>query len=190
VNLRTSTANLARGARSVPLQEPTETIKQAVSPANSLQPGHGEELFQHSHRELGNDCLAGWSVDSEVTRADIARQHWDRGMLSASGRSDDEPIEFPWDNRADGVGGVVAFAATAFSLMALGLHFHNNYEYYGIHYPYLVWGLVAIGFLAPGVYVWKHAIYELPSQFSLRTLLIAATIIAIVLGLAVLLYRS
>jgi hypothetical protein len=33
------------------------------------------------HR-AGNDRLARPSVDREVTRAALTRQHWDRGMLS------------------------------------------------------------------------------------------------------------
>jgi hypothetical protein len=93
------------------------------------------------------------------------------------------------------VGGVVAFAATALSVIMLGDALHGNYEIYteypNSHGVALCFVMGAIGFLAPGFISWKqYADYKLPSQFSLRNLLIATTIIAIVLGLAVFLYRT
>jgi hypothetical protein len=92
--------------------------------------------------------------------------------------------------------GVVAFAATAFSLFELGLELLGNFDYF-FAYPHsfgvaLSFVAGAIGFLAPGVIVWKRhnfAEYKIPSQFGLRTLLIVMTVIAVILGLAVLLYR-
>jgi hypothetical protein len=95
------------------------------------------------------------------------------------------------------VGGVVAFAATALSLIMLGDALHGNYEIYteypNSHGVALCFVIGALGFLAPGFISWKlhnFADYKLPSQFSLRNLLVATTIIAIVLGLAVFLYRT
>ena len=69
--------------------------------------------------------------------------------------------------------------------MDLGSALHNNYYYYGSSLD-LVLVLVAggIGFLAPGIIVWKpHK--ELFLHFSLRALLIATTLVAVVLGLVV-----
>jgi hypothetical protein len=106
-----------------------------------------------------------------------------------------DPLNFLGTFVLMAVCGIGAFVLTAFSLFELGLALHGNYEIY-TQYPHshgiaLCFVIGAIGFLAPGFIVWKlHTGYKFPSQFSLRNLLIAATIIAIVLGAAVLLYRN
>ena len=43
---------------------------------------------------------------------------------------------------------------TILILMMLGSKYHDNYEYYGINYPVLVWGPAVLGFLTPGFLVW------------------------------------
>ena len=77
--------------------------------------------------------------------------------------------------------GSLAFVAAITFFMNLGLKLHGNYEYYG-GTPALVFifGFSVIGFLAPGGIIWylhKHS-----WRISLRTLLIAMTIVAAILG--------
>jgi hypothetical protein len=48
----------------------------------------------------------------------------------------------------------------------------------------------AIGFLAQGVIIWKPHKIELSSQFSLRALLIATTVVAVMLGMIAWLDRA
>ncbi len=87
------------------------------------------------------------------------------------------------------VSGIVTYVTAIVILMELGTKFHGNYEYYG-SFPALIllYGLGAIGFLAPGVVVWYLHKRGPPWRFSLRTLLIATTVIAIVLGIGVSFY--
>ena len=67
--------------------------------------------------------------------------------------------------------------------------FHDNYEYYGSYWiVILLYGLSAIGFLAPGVAVWYFHKREPPWHFSLRSLLVATTLIAVLLGVIVLFF--
>lgn len=80
--------------------------------------------------------------------------------------------------------GVAAFVATITFFMNLGLKRHGNYEYYG---SWPVAGLIylagAIGFLAPGMVMWRLRARPIPSQFSLRSVLIAMTLVAVLAGL-------
>lgn len=79
--------------------------------------------------------------------------------------------------------GLIAYVTALITLMGLGTKFHGNYEYYGRYYLiYLfLFGSAAVGFLAPGGVVWYLHHKERPLQFSLRTLFIATTLIAVVL---------
>ena len=53
------------------------------------------------------------------------------------------------------VSGIVTYATTLVILMELGTKLHGNYEYYGNLLPLIfLYGVGAIGFLAPGVVVW------------------------------------
>jgi len=87
------------------------------------------------------------------------------------------------------VSGIVLYVTAILIVMELGIKFHGNFEYYAQNYPILglpfIFGLGAIGFLAPGVVVWHLHKRERPLQFSLRTLLIAMTLICVVLGIGV-----
>jgi hypothetical protein len=86
--------------------------------------------------------------------------------------------------------GVGAFMFALMLLMELGTKHHANYEHYG-QTPAVALVFVAggLGFLAPGVVVWYLRNRQLPWRFSLRTLLIVATIIAIALCAIVTLSR-
>jgi hypothetical protein len=92
--------------------------------------------------------------------------------------------------------GIGGYAATGVFLWIVGSSLHHDVSYnWKFPVTLLPYGGGAIGFLAPVVYLGPGVIGNLvdqqrPWQFSLRTLLIAATIIAVILGLAVLLYRS
>lgn len=87
------------------------------------------------------------------------------------------------------VSGVVTYVTTIVILMGLGTKFHDNYEYYGGHLALtLLYGLGAIGFMVPGVVVWYLDKRGPPWRFSLRTLLVATTLIAVVLGIVVLFF--
>lgn len=80
--------------------------------------------------------------------------------------------------------GIVTYVTMIVILMGLGTKFHGNYEYYGSYSALiLLYGLGAIGFLAPGVVVWYLHKRGPPWHFSLRTLLIAMTLLAFVLGI-------
>ena len=84
------------------------------------------------------------------------------------------------------VGGLLTYVTTIVILMGLGTKFHDNYEYYGSFSALiLLYGLGAIGFLAPGVVVWYFHKRGPPWQFSLRALIIATTLIVVVLGVVV-----
>jgi hypothetical protein len=84
------------------------------------------------------------------------------------------------------VGGIVMYVTTIVILMGLGTKFHGNYEYYGSYSALiLIYGLGAIGFLAPGVVAWYLYKREHPWQFSLRALVIATALIAVLLGVVV-----
>jgi hypothetical protein len=92
--------------------------------------------------------------------------------------------------------GIGGYAATGVFLWIVGSSLHHDVSYnWTFPVTLLPYGGGAIGFLAPVVYLGPAVIGNLvdqqrPWQFSLRTLLIAATIIAVILGLAVLLYRG
>lgn len=87
------------------------------------------------------------------------------------------------------VSGIATFVTALTIVMEFGTKFHGNYEYYGSFLALiLLYGLGAIGFLAPGVVVWYLHKRGPPWRFSLRTLLIATTVIAVVLGIAVSFY--
>ena len=80
--------------------------------------------------------------------------------------------------------GAGAYVMAVSYLMHLGLKLHGNYEYYGSTPAIaLIFVAGAMGFAAPGVVVWYLWNIELSWRFSLRTLLIAITLIAVVLGL-------
>jgi hypothetical protein len=83
--------------------------------------------------------------------------------------------------------GVAAFMTTAATEIEFGL---SDYEYQSK--PAAVFAIVvgAIGFLFPAVIIWKPHKIDPSSQFSLRTLLIATTVVAIVLGLIGVVVRS
>jgi hypothetical protein len=80
-------------------------------------------------------------------------------------------------------GGFFAFGAAATFLMNLGIKLHSNYEYYGQMfyggYPSLVFifGISAIGFLAPGFIIWW--LHKRAWQVSLLTLFIVMTLVAV-----------
>ena len=86
--------------------------------------------------------------------------------------------------------GVVAFATAVVFFMRLGLKQHNNYEYYG-SWPVLmlVYGVGLAGFLIPGLLVWRLSSKQPRWQFSLRSLLVAMTVIAVALTVVVLIFR-
>ena len=50
--------------------------------------------------------------------------------------------------------GAGTLIGTVLTLMKLGSQYHNNYEYYGMNYPGLVWGPAVLGFFTPGFLVW------------------------------------
>jgi hypothetical protein len=80
-------------------------------------------------------------------------------------------------------GAAATIGATSFS-MSLGLKYHNNYEYYGKLPAMLLIPFAAIvGFVVPGIVIWRLHINRW--RVSLRTLLIATTLVAVVLGLVV-----
>lgn len=83
--------------------------------------------------------------------------------------------------------GVAAYVMALMFLMELGTKLHGNYEYYGsFSVVVLIYVAGAMGFLAPGFIVWhlcnRHN-RELSWQFSLRTLLIAMTLVAVTFGI-------
>ncbi len=64
--------------------------------------------------------------------------------------------------------------------MNLGLKYHGNFEYYrGYSTMILIYAFGALGFLAPGVILWNLQNRTPPWQFSLRALLIAMALIAV-----------
>ena len=68
--------------------------------------------------------------------------------------------------------------------MSLDLKYHDNYEYYGQTPAVLLIPTAAIvAFVVPGVIVWR--LHKNQWRVSLRTLLIATTLVAVVLGLIV-----
>ena len=87
---------------------------------------------------------------------------------------------------------VISFVATlagaVWGLMTLGLRRHGNYQYYGQTSTfYLVCVAAAVGFFAPAVAAWylcKRSGTTLPWQFSVRTLFIVVTLLAVLLGTA------
>ena len=92
--------------------------------------------------------------------------------------------------------GIGGYAATGVFLWIVGSSLHHDVSYnWTFPMTLLPYGGGAIGFLAPVVFLGPAVIGNLvdqqrPWQFSLRNLLIAATIIAVILGLAVFLYRT
>ena len=89
--------------------------------------------------------------------------------------------------------GVGAFVWTLTYLMALGTKFHGNYEYYGgTPAVYVIFVAGALGFAAPGLIVWylcNRPIPQLSGRFSLRTMLIVVTVVALLIGVVSVLYR-
>jgi hypothetical protein len=82
------------------------------------------------------------------------------------------------------VSGSGAVLASLSFLMSLGTRNHGNYEYYGqTPAVALIFVAGALGFAAPAVIVWY--LHKSSWRLSLRTLLIATTMIAVVLGLVV-----
>jgi hypothetical protein len=80
--------------------------------------------------------------------------------------------------------GAAAFAGMLAFLMKLGLKRHDSYEYYGGNLGLiLTFGAAAVGFLVPGLIVWCLSQREIRWQFSLRSLLIAMTLVALLLGI-------
>ncbi len=90
------------------------------------------------------------------------------------------------------VSGIVAYVTAIVIVMELGSKFHGSYEYYGVKggllTGILLYSVGAIGFLAPGVVVWYLNKRGPPWRFSLRAMLIAMTVIAVLLGMAVLFF--
>jgi len=85
-----------------------------------------------------------------------------------------------------GASGFVTYVTAIIILMELGTKFHGNYEHYGSYWAViLLYGLAALGFLAPGAVVWYLQHKERPLQFSLRALFVATTAIAVVLVIVV-----
>jgi hypothetical protein len=79
--------------------------------------------------------------------------------------------------------GIGAYVLAMILLMDLGSRFHGNYEYYGQTLAIaLIFVAGALGFLAPGIVVWYLLITKQPLRFSLRTLLVAMTIVAVLLA--------
>jgi hypothetical protein len=80
--------------------------------------------------------------------------------------------------------GAGAFLAALSYLMHLGLKHHGNYEYYGqTPAVTLIFVAGALGFSAPGFAAWY--LYNNPvRRFSLRTLLIIMTLVAVAAGLS------
>jgi len=87
-------------------------------------------------------------------------------------------------------GGAAAFGGMLVFLMNLGLKRHGSYEYYGGNLgEFLCFGAATLGFLLPGFAVWRLSRPERQWQFSLRSMLIAMTLVALLLGIvAVLLF--
>ena len=86
--------------------------------------------------------------------------------------------------------GVVASGTAIVFFMNLGLKHHDNYEYYGsLPVLLLVYGAGLAGFVIPGLVVWRLRSNEPPWQFSLRSLLVAMTVIAVALAIVVLISR-
>jgi hypothetical protein len=80
--------------------------------------------------------------------------------------------------------GAGAFLAMLSYLMTLGMKLHGNKDHYGqTPAVALIFVAGAMGFAAPGFIVW--CLYNNRWRFTLRTLLIATTLIAVVLGLVV-----
>ena len=81
-------------------------------------------------------------------------------------------------------GGFAAFTWALTVLMRLGTKHHDIYDYYGYTHPLLsamfVFGTVLAGFVAPGVIVWR--LQKHSWRVSLRTLLVATTVAAIILA--------
>jgi hypothetical protein len=87
--------------------------------------------------------------------------------------------------------GAAAFAGMLMFLVHLGLKRHGSYEYYGGNLgAFLVFGAAALAFLAPGVVVLHLRRPKLHWQFSLRSLLIAMTIVAVLFGIVAVLLSS
>src|SRR5688572_30544165 len=85
-----------------------------------------------------------------------------------------------------GVCGGGAYVMAMMLLMNLGTTHHDNYEYYGQTAAVaLIFVAGVLGFLAPGVVVWYLRSRQRSWQFSLRALLIAMTVAALLLGAVV-----
>jgi hypothetical protein len=79
------------------------------------------------------------------------------------------------------VSGAVAAGGTAYVLLSLGLKYHDNYEYYGQSPAVILipmFGIIASAI--SGIIVWR--LHNNHWRVSLRTLLIAMTVVAVVMG--------
>lgn len=85
--------------------------------------------------------------------------------------------------------GAVAAVVMLRLLMAVGMSYHNNYEYYGQGPAVLLIPIAGIiGFATPGFLVWR--LHKNQWRVSLRTMLIATTVVAVLLGACVFFLKS
>ena len=90
--------------------------------------------------------------------------------------------------------GVGALLGTLSYFMNLGMKHYNNYEHYGqTPAVALIFAAGAMGFFAPLVVAWylyNNPVREFPGRFSLRTLLIIMTLVAILVGMLAAIWRT
>jgi hypothetical protein len=82
-------------------------------------------------------------------------------------------------------GGFAMFSLALTIVMRLGTKNHGIYDYYGYTYPFLfvafMLGTMALGFVAPGVIVWR--LHKNSWRFSIRALFIIVTVVAVLVAI-------
>ena len=82
-------------------------------------------------------------------------------------------------------GGFAMFYLSLTVAMGLGSKNHGIYDYYGYTYPFLfvafMLGTMALGFVAPGVIVWR--LHKNSWRFSIRAIFIVMTVVAVLVAI-------
>jgi hypothetical protein len=81
-------------------------------------------------------------------------------------------------------GGFAMFSLALSIAVRLGSKNHGIYDYYGYTYPYLfvafMLGAMALGFVAPGVIVWR--LHKNSWRFSIRALFIIISVVSVLVA--------